>query len=169
MKWLRGAAFAQVLLTAYWILVTCVPLGAWNRQPGSEPILVSLRNGKLNTGAVTFFGSFLVPGALFLLGYIRAIPWLMWIAVIFDSVWLGLQFKGWWVPYIFGASEKWRETYVRVFSDSYRFLPTFGNHLVPDAMHFLLQFLLLIAIATGAIGLVKSSRTKDRAVTKSRG
>jgi hypothetical protein len=158
MNWLRIAAFTQFLLTAYWALIMCVPLGAWNRQPGHQAILESLWKGELDSGSMIFMLAFAVPGLLFLFGWRKKIRLLMWFALIFDGVWFGLQIWSWWVPYIFGASAQWQHTYERVFSHTLNFLPSFGNHLAPDAMHTFLQLFLLLGIVTGLMGLVPTLR-----------
>jgi len=159
MNWPRVAAFTQMLLTAYWALIMCVPLGAWNRQPGHEAILESAWKGNLDAGGILFTLAFALPGILFLAACRKGFALLMWFAVIFDGVWFGLQFWSWWLPYIVGASAQWQRTYERVFSHTLNFLPSFGNHLAPDAMHTLLDVFLLLAIGAGLMGLVPALRT----------
>ncbi len=77
-------------------------------------------------------------------------------------VWLALQIQTWWVNYLFGASENWQRVYRRVFSRTLKILPSFGNHLAPDAMHFLMQLLLAAVIASGLIGLLRWAVVKER-------
>ncbi|MGA8142602.1 MAG: hypothetical protein WB987_01800 [Candidatus Acidiferrales bacterium] len=158
MNWLRIATFTQLLLTAYWLLIVCVPLGAWNRQPGHQAVLESFWKGELDSGGIILTFAFALPGLLFSFGWREKIRLLMWFALIFDGVWFGLQVWSWWVPYIFGASAQWQRTYERTFSRTLNFLPTFGKHLAPDAMHTFLQIFLLLAIVTALRGLVPTLR-----------
>lgn len=161
MNWPRISAGAQILLTAYFAFIVCVPLGVWNRQPGHEAMFVSLWHGKLDVASLIFLGIFVTPGIVYLAAYRKGIRSLMWFTLIFDGVWLGLQIKSWWVPYLFGAAPEWQRTYERTFSQSYKFLPTIGKHLPPDAMHAVLQLLLVAAVLAGLIAAVSGFRAEE--------
>lgn len=87
----------------------------------------------------------------------------MWVGAVGYGVWLYLQIQTWWVPYLFGASEHWQEVYNRVFSHSTKILPTFGNHLAPDAMHLTIQLLLFVIVISSIVGLVQLHRRKRSA------
>jgi hypothetical protein len=169
MNWPRISAGAQILLTAYFAFIVCVPLGAWNRQPGHEAMLVSLWHGKLDVASLIFVGIFVTPGIVYLVAYRKGNQTWMWFMLIFDAVWLGLQIKSWWVPYLFGAAPEWQLTYERTFSQSYKFLPTYGSHLPPDAMHAVLQLLLVAATLTGLIAAAKGFRAEEPRVTLGKG
>lgn len=158
MNWLRAAALAQLTLLGYWMLIMCVPLGGWNRQPGYQALLESAWKGELDAGGLIFTLVFALPGVLFLVAWRKKMWLLMWLVLIFDAVWFGLQIWSWWVPYIFGASAQWQRTYERVFSHTLNFLPSSGNHLAPDAMHTFLDVFLLLAIGTGLMGLLPKFR-----------
>ena len=73
----------------------------------------------------------------------------MWLALASYMVWLGLQLWTWWPPYLIGASEHWSQVYERAFARSTPILPRWGNHLPPDAMHVVLQALLVGVVASG--------------------
>ncbi len=76
------------------------------------------------------------------------------------AVWLGLQLWTWWPPYLFGASERWSRVYERAFSKSTPILPRWGSHLPPDAMHFVLQGLLVGVAASALIALARKEPPK---------
>lgn len=84
----------------------------------------------------------------------------MWVGAVGYTAWFYLQLQTWWVPYLFGASEHWQEIYHRVFAHSTKILPSFGNHLAPDAMHLVIQLLLLVIITSLIVGLVQTRRSK---------
>lgn len=48
--------------------------------------------------------------------------------------------------------------YARAFAESTPILPRWGNHLPPDAAHFVLQVLLLSTVATGAMAVLRQKR-----------
>ena len=138
--WLQWSVASQLLLGMYFELCAWVPLGAWNDQPGRDQP-VSFGEAAFNL----FFG--LAP-ILLSLTFLKGFRVLMWAGLVFYGVWLALQFLGWWVPYLFGASPQHAEMYERVFSRTYKFLPTIGGHLPPDAMHTVLQILLVIVLVS---------------------
>jgi hypothetical protein len=49
-----------------------------------------------------------------------------------------------------------------VFSRTLKILPSFGTHLAPDAMPFLLQVLLVAVIVSRVIALMKRDRVKTK-------
>ena len=71
------------------------------------------------------------------------------------SVWLGLQVWTWWPPYLFGASAHWSQVYARAFAQATPILPRWGNHLPPDALHLVLQILLVGSVITGGIAMTR--------------
>jgi hypothetical protein len=88
----------------------------------------------------------------------------MWLGVAGYAGWLYLQIQTWWVPYLFGASDHWQEVYHQVFAYSTKILPSFGNHLAPDAMHLTIQLLLLVILTSLIVGLVQIRRSKKSEV-----
>lgn len=133
---LKVALVSQGILLVYFQATMWLPLGGWNGSYEFHGVPPGLYLG---------MGIFQV---VFLLAFIREIRWLMMAGLAFYLLWLGLQLYSWWVPYIFGASDQWQEVYSRAFESHFRFLPKFGNHLPPDAMHFVLQALLVLIVIT---------------------
>lgn len=155
--YLRISLIAQILLAVYYQMINWFSLGSWNDQPGFVPLLSA---DKIEWGSIASISLFLLPVLLFSLAYWRRWKWLMWIGLVGYGAWLYFQIQTWWVPYLFGASPRWEDIYNRVFAHSTKILPSFGNHLAPDAMHLAIQLLLIVIVVTTLIGLVKSRRGK---------
>ena len=153
---------AQVVLAVYFQAVVWFPLGSLNDQGGAHnrPLVEQFKAGTATSGDVLFALAFNVPVLLFLVGYFKRIRVLLWFCLVAYTVWMALQIQTWWLAYIFGASAGWQEVYRRVFSRALKILPSFGNHLAPDAMHFVMQLLLVAVIVCGGIGLRKRDRVK---------
>ncbi len=155
MRYLRISLAAQLLLAIYFQIINWFSLGLWNYQPGFVPLLSS---DKMGWGDVGLVSAFLLPFLVFTLAYWRRWNWLMWIGAVGYGIWLYLQIQTWWVPYLFGASEHWQEIYSRVFAHSTQILPSFGNHLAPDAMHLTIQLLLIVIVISSTVGLMQLQR-----------
>ena len=147
----------QAALAAYMQLISWVPLGRWNRQACCPPALVALRSNALSVVDVMSLVAFVLPVVVFWYGDRRGWKWAMGIVLAGYAVWLGLQLVAWWPPYIFGASAHWARVYARAFAVSTNFLPRWSDHLPPDAMHVVLQVLLVGALATGYRALRRSA------------
>lgn len=154
-KWLAASAIAQLVLALYFQAINWLPMGSWNYQPGSEPLTQQLADGSIGIPEVVYVALFLLPVTLFLIAMSRNWAWLMWSGLVGYTVWLVLQIMTWWLPYAFGASDRWMATYHRVFSQSTQLLPTVGRHLAPDGLHILLSLLLVVVVITTAAGLVR--------------
>jgi hypothetical protein len=154
---LRRAIAWQMVLATYMQAVSWIPLGRWNYQPCCPTGLVQLQRGALDGADIVGYAAFLLPLVSFWLGARRA--WLSprVIALTAYAVWLGLQLFTWWPPYLLGASERWQAVYARAFAESTHVLPRWGTHLPPDAMHLVLQILLVAVVVTGTSTLRRSS------------
>lgn len=159
-EWWRISLLAQVVLAVYFQLIVWLPLGKWNFQPGFEPLLVQAWNGTLAFADVGFALCFALPLLLFIPAYRRRLVWPAAVALAGYGVWLVLQIRTWWVAYLFGASDDWVRTYDRVFSQSTKVLPSFGRHLPPDGVHFLLQIFILVAVIS--LSMILLNRMRDR-------
>jgi len=135
----RAAITAQVVLLAYFELCILIPLGRWNDQPG----MGLLSSGNIIMGAA-------IGGAqlLLLIGTVWRVKPLLWFGLLGDTVWLLLHIYSLWVPYVFGASPQYAKMYVRVWGNTTKLLPNFGNHLAPDAMHIFIDVFVVAVIAT---------------------
>jgi hypothetical protein len=145
----RVALVWQIALAAYMQLISWVPLGKWNFQPCCPPGVTQLRAGTLRISDALVVLAFILPMLFFWVGLTRGWRLLMWIALIADATWLGLQIFTWWPPYLFGASTRWAAVYARAFAQATQVLPRWGTHLPPDAMHLVLQILLAGTLISG--------------------
>jgi hypothetical protein len=153
----RAACWWQVSLAVYMQAILWIPLGRWNYQPCCRTGLEQLRQGTLTFGDGLGAAVFVLPLLVFWWGTRQARRWALWLAIVSYAVWLGLQLWTWWPPYIRGASEQWSQVYARAFAQSTPILPRWGNHLPPDAAHFVLQVLLLAVVASGSLTLLRRS------------
>ena len=151
---MRAALTWQIALAAYMQLFSWVPLGRWNYQPCCATGLEQLRRGTLSPIDAAGATAFVLPLALFWWGARSSRRWPMWLSMIVLAVWLALQLWTWWPSYLFGASARWTAVYARAFAQSTRILPRWGNHLPPDGMHLVLQFLLAGSVASGMKALL---------------
>jgi hypothetical protein len=149
----RAAILTQLLLLLYFELAMLVPLGAWNDQPAMH--------------APFSLGRAIMPTAiglgqiLLLWATIARMRWLMWVGITADLAWFSAQAYSLWQPYLFGASEERMQMQLRVFGHTTHWLPTFGNHPAPDAMHIVIQMLLVAVLAT-TIAFACRSRSKRK-------
>ena len=151
--YIRLALWSQFLLALYFEVISWIPLGRWNYQPCCAAAFDLLSQGKLEVLEVFYLLAFVLPVLSFWYGVRRGNKWLMLAAVISYSAWLMLQINSWWVPYVTGASESWKEVYRREFSASPQVLPSWGDHLPPDGMHLTLQILLIVVVCSGFVAL----------------
>ena len=147
--WLRG------LLSAYLWLIAWIPLGNWNRQREGT-LLEALRSrAGIHAGDCGMLAFVTLPAVLFWVAYQRNSFWFALPALALDVVWLALQIQSWWIPYIFGT-EGWPLAYAQ--GSTTKVLPSFGHHVAPDGMHFLIHVLLVAALVTGLAGLHQLKR-----------
>jgi hypothetical protein len=129
----NAAITSQLLLLVYLEIVEWVDLFPWNdvrRGNGQEALDIVL--GTVMIAALVATSRRWRLGVLF--------------SVVFYATWLGLQVTTFWIPYAFGASERWTKIYAGNFSQTIQWLPRIRNHLPPDANHFVLQLLLIAAL-----------------------
>ena len=126
-------------------------LGNWNRQAG-ERLLPALGNGHGIDGADVAMLAFVsLPAVLCWIAYRRRSVWFAGLALLFDAVWLAMQIRSWWIPYVLGTPSGWQVKYAH--GPTTKVLPSFGNHLAPDGMHFAIHVLLVGAVVTAALGI----------------
>ena len=84
-----------------------------------------------------------------IIGFGSRITHLMRFGAVYYFVLLAVELKIWWVPYLFGASEKWRRDHGRIHAGTVTVLPPIKSHPIPNLEHLILQALtVLTAIAT---------------------
>ncbi|HYM08852.1 MAG TPA: hypothetical protein VEU11_20035 [Terriglobales bacterium] len=156
---LRRSAWLQVLLTAYLWLVASVPLGNWNRQRDPQLIPALLQGQGIGAGDLALLAFISLPAVLFWLAYKSRWFWSGVAALLVDVVWLGLQIQSWWIPYVLGTSIRWQLEYAK--GPTTKVLPSFGNHVAPDGMHFAIHVLLVAALITGVVALRQMRRNSQ--------
>ena len=103
----------------------------------------------------------LLPVLLFALAIWKRWVWLVWIALIGNGFWAAMQIQSWWIPWIFGADQRALNNQ-EVLCRTYKIFPPSVGHLAPDAMLFVLDFLLFLAVATIAFGLLENRRQPNK-------
>ena len=148
---MKRSAWLHCLLTAYLWLVSWIPLGNWNREREGT-LLQAIRRGRgIQAGDWGMIAFVTLPALLFWVAYKRNSFWFALSALALDVVWLLMQIQSWWIPYLFGAKRSWRLAYAQ--GPTTKVLPSFGRHVAPDGMHFLMHVLLVAALGTGIAGI----------------
>src|SRR5579872_4176011 len=78
------------------------------------------------------------------------------------GAWMWLQISSWWVSYVVGASPNWSKVYAKWFAHTTQFLPSWSNHLPPDANHFVLQLILLAALVLSGLAVIEAFRPRPK-------
>lgn len=154
---MRLSAWLHWLLATYLWLIAWIPLGNWNRQREGT-LLQAIQSGAgVHAGDWGMLAFVTLPAVLFWVAYRRNSFWLAVPALTLDVVWLVLQIQSWWIPYIFGT-EGWQLAFAK--GPTTKVLPSFGHHVAPDGMHFLIHVLLVAALMTGIAGLRQLKRVQ---------
>lgn len=152
MKWLKASLIVQIILALYFLAIVWFPLGSWNNQPGKR-LIEAIHEGHA-AAATGFTCVMLLPMLLFALAFWKRWLWLMWLGLVGYAAWLTLQVQSWWIPWIFGADERALNN-EKFLEKTYKIFPSSSAHPAPDAMHFVLDLLLLACVVMTAIGLMK--------------
>jgi hypothetical protein len=149
--WVRRSSWLHWLLTGYLWMIAWFPLGNWNRQ-SDETLLPALVHGKgLHLDDIFALAFVTLPAVLFWIAYKYRSVWFGIGALAFDAFWGFMQVQSWWIPYIFGTNVPWQLRYAK--GPTTKILPSFGDHVAPDAMHFVIHVLLAAAFVTGIMGI----------------
>jgi|SRR5882757_2448166 len=156
MIYMKAGLAVQFILAFYFQAILWFSLGAWNDQPG-ERLFAVVKSGEAPFAAFAFAFVMFLPTLLFALAYWKRWFWLIWLGLCGNLVWLFMQVQSWWIPYIFGADARAlrNQTFL---ARTYKILPSFPNHPAPDAMHMVLDMLLLSVVTLIFVGLLKTRR-----------
>ena len=155
---IKVSLWLHCTLTGYLWLIDLIPLGNWNYQKG-DYLLTALIKGKgIESGDVGLLIFITMPAVLFWVGYKKRNVWFCLTALLVDAIWLVMQILSWWVPYIAGTNKTWQIEYAK--RPTTKILPSFRNHIAPDAMHFVIHVLLVSAMITGICGIYRQRFTK---------
>lgn len=143
----RGAFAAQAALLIYLQVIEWVDLYPWN----------DIRGGNSQEALDIALGVFMLLAL--------AATWRRWwpgllVAVLVYLAWMYLQITTFWVPYVVGAAPRWQQIHAANFSETVQWFPRWDNHLPPDASHFVLQLVLLVALVMTAIALRQGYRER---------
>lgn len=141
MRYSRIASGAIVLMLVYFVVDNHVDLYPWNNLVTSQ--LPSTLAG-------------VVPFTAYAAAFALRIRWLMAIGMVHSYVWLALQIRQWWIPYLFGPTELHRdfEWYVaNGYDRTLQVLPSIAERPVPDAQHLVLQALSLVVVITTTVAV----------------
>jgi len=141
-SWIRTAIASQLLMLIYFTIDNHVSLYPWNnlRSPVAE--LPSTLSGW-------------IPFLLIMLAFAFRVRWGMLAGTIYTYVWLLLQIRQWWIPYLFGPTRLHRNFswyYEHGYTETLKVLPPIGDHPIPALQHMFLQLLSLVVAVTATIG-----------------
>lgn len=121
---------AQSVLTLYFMITHWIPLYPWNDLNKSSFAYEKPLNAFMHCIQIAL-----------LYGFAFQINWLMTLGIIFWSVWLYGYIRAWLIPYLYGASPQEMRDYQQTFGNTYKFLPRYKDHPIPDACHTILGLL----------------------------
>ena len=127
---------AMGTMLGYFVFVNHVNVYPWNNLVSSQ--LPSTLAG-------------VIPFAIYMVAFGFGVRWLMLIGTVHSYVWLLLQVRQWWVPYLLGPTPIHRDFswYTEHgYSATIKVLPTIGDRPVPDAEHIVQQVLSLVVLIT---------------------
>ena len=136
---------SQALLLAYLEVIEWVDMFPWNdvrRGNGQEGLDIALGLIMASTIVATY--------RRWRIGMVGA--------VLVYAAWLSLQITTFWTAYIGGASPQWQRIHAANFAKTIQWLPRWGTHLPPDASHFVLQVLLVMALITTTAATIRLLR-----------
>jgi hypothetical protein len=145
-RWrLAGAALIGVMLV-YFVVTNHVDLYPWNNLDAAG-----------NQWPSTLVG--LIPFSIYAVAFAVGIRWLMLVGMVHSYIWLALQIRQWWVPYLFGATPLHRDLSWYAaggYTETLRILPLIGDRPAPDAQHLVLELISLgvVLVTTVAVCLV---------------
>jgi len=136
-----AAAFA-VALAAYLLITDWVDLAPWNKVddlPVRQKLLISVANYT----PLLFIAVAVPQGGL-----------LAVLALLVGVVDLAMHIAYWWLPYLRGTSAEQVAERERLFGGTTTFLPTIGNHPIPNAQHVVVGILMAAMVAFTAISAI---------------
>src|SRR5574341_1216636 len=149
MNWKTVVIISSVAVYLYLLVTEWVNLAPWN------DVSTSTASQKLSGSLVN-----VVPIALLIAGFLLDLLWLKLVGIGTLLVLLGVHFAWWWAPYLWGTSQAHLETYTRLFSRTYKFLPARGGNPIPNAHYVTYQVLTLVNLIIAVIALVSGQRLR---------
>lgn len=146
--WTRAAVVSQILMLVYFTITNHIDLYPWNNL--TTPQLASTLTGAIPFGLVIF-------------AYIKHIRWAMLVGMVHSYVWLALQLRQWWLPYLFGSTPLHRSFdwfFDNGYTETVRVLPFVEGRPIPDGQHLVLQALSLLVVITLTVAFFKSRKSR---------
>ena len=147
--WHRRAAVAVLVAGLYMEAVEWIDLYPWN----------DIRHGNGQATLDYAIAAVVLAQFLWLLRGDRAGAL---VAVALMGLWSWLQIATWWLPYFAGVSPGWAKVYAKWFAGTTQILPTWPNHLPPDANHLTLDLLIFSAFLSSLAALIASFAARRR-------
>jgi hypothetical protein len=150
MNWNWIASGSMVVMLAYLILDNHVDLDPWNN------LITSQLPGTL-AGAIPF--------GIYAAAFAVSHRWLMVIGAVHSYVWLALQIREWWIPYLFGRTALHRDFgwyCAHGYDRTTKILPSIDDRPIPDAQHLVLQALSLVVAITATIAVLRRGTNAHR-------
>jgi len=143
--WIRLALGSQLGMLIYFTIDNHVNLYPWNylRSPAAE----------LPSTLAAW-----IPFSLIMLAFAFRLRWGMLIGTVYAYVWLLLQIRQWWIPYLFGRTRLHRDFtwyHEHGYAETLKVLPPIGERPVPDLQHTALQLLSLLVVVTATVACCK--------------
>lgn len=148
--WSRIAAISIITMLAYFVITNHINLYPWNNLDEAGSQLSSTLTG-------------LIPFSIYALAFLFRWRWIMLIGTVHSYIWLLLQLRQWWLPYLFGSTPLHRSFdwfTEHGYEDTVSFLPAIGNRPVPDAQHIVLELLSLLVVITTTVAYLKLRERK---------
>lgn len=144
--WIRIAIAAQIAMLVYFSVDNHLNLYPWNnlRTPASE--LPSTLAGW-------------IPFLLIMSAFALRWRWGMLVGSAYSYVWLLLQIRQWWIPYLFGTTVLHRDFgwyYEHGYTETLKVLPSIADRPTPDLQHMVLQLLSLAVVVSTTIACHKT-------------
>lgn len=145
MNWKTVVIISSIAVYLYLLITEWVNLSPWNDVSTSTP------DQKLSGTLINA-----IPFGLVIAGFLLDLFWLKLVGIGTLLALLGVHFAWWWAPYFWGTSQEHVETYTRLFSQTYKFLPARGANPIPDAHYVTYHVLTLINLIIAVIALAST-------------
>lgn len=137
--WTRVAVLAIGAMLGFFVITNHVSLSPLNNLDAAGSQIASTLSG-------------VIPFTIIAVVFAFRIPWLMLVGMVYSWVWLLLQVRQWWIPYLFGESPAHRSFgwyNEGGYAETVTILPEVSGRPVPDVQHLILELLsMLVVIAT---------------------
>jgi hypothetical protein len=103
------------------------------------------------------------------LAFAFSVRWLMVVGTVHSYVWLALQIRQWWIPYLFGPTHLHRDFQWYVaqgYDRTIKILPAVEDRPAPDAQHLVLQALSLVVAIAATVAVLRYPHPSSELVSR---